>query len=212
MLYSSWFCWGAAFLCGFISLRIVKNIKSFLWSRLLARTICILSIIGILGMTHMLSEGLEGRKRECTTNLGVLSKSIITYSEKHNGEFPNPSKWCDLIIDEPNNKFESKNYSPNYLNLFCIERFRCPSAKETKSGYAFNKNLAGKRISEVDPNVIVVFETNAVGWNQNGGPEIMCSDRHKAIFGKSGSYVLCPNQYDVRFVPQSEVKNLRWNP
>jgi hypothetical protein len=113
-----------------------------------------------------------------------------------------------LLLSEPPNESDDSVF----WKYFSEKSFRCRTVTEGRSGYAFNKNLASKHISEVDPNVVILFETTAVGWNQNGGPEIMCPDRHKAIIGESGSYVLCPNQYDVRFVPRSEAKNLRWNP
>ena len=214
MIYIGWFCWIIAFLCGVMSLKVIKNIKGFLWARLLAWIICTLSVICIFGFTHMLVERFLLDKEYCEANLKVLSASIRAYCAKHNGEFPEPAKWGDVIISEPDNKFESKDYNPNFFGTFCVERFRCPAVTEGKSSYAFNKNLAGKHISEVDPNVVVLFETNTIGWNQNGGPELICPDRHKAIFEENGSYValLGKDKPVIKFVPQSEAKNLRWNP
>jgi hypothetical protein len=206
LLYICWLIWFVACLCGIMSLRAMKNIKGFLWSRLLAWIGCIFSIYCALSILITASDILYKDIRQCRSNLKVLSRSIIIYCEKHDGEFPDPSKWCDLLLSEPAN-------ISNEIDILNIseKRFKCPIVTGGRSGYAFNKNLAGKRISEVDPNTVVLFETNAAGWNQNGGPEIMCPDRHKGIF-VSGSYVICIGKPTVRFVPRSEVKNLRWNP
>jgi hypothetical protein len=209
LMYISWLIWFIAFLCGIISLIATKGIKRS-WSKPVALVACIFSLYCTLAVTHMMSGMLMGDDDNCTAYLNMLSISIKAHCAKHDGEFPDPSKWCDLLLNEPLKK--SDDEYDIYWKYFSEKSFRCPAVMEGRSSYAFNKNLAGKRISEVDPNVVVLFETTAVGWNQNGGPEIMCPDRHKAILGENGSYVLCPSKYDVRFVPLSEVKNLRWNP
>jgi hypothetical protein len=210
----SWLAWLGAFLCGIMSVWNMRNIKEVSGTRLLVLIYCIFIICIAFGVPCINSDALIMNKVHCRANLDVLSRSIITYSEKHDGEFPDPSKWCNLIISEPNNKFDNKNDNPNNLSIFSEKSFRCLMVTEGRSGYAFNKNLAGRRISEVNPNTVVLFETTATGWNQNGGFEIMCPDRHKRIFGEGGSYVVCLGKEKpvIKFVPQSEAKNLRWEP
>jgi hypothetical protein len=209
LIYTGRFCWFTAFLCGTISLISAKRIKGSPWSKPIAILGCILAIYFYFAVPHVLSEVLEGRGEDCSMNLHTLSTAIKAYCGKHDGEFPDPVKWCDLLLSGPPQKSDDKY--DLYWKL-SEKSFKCPTVTEGRSGYVFNKNLAGKRISEVDPNVVVLFETTVAGWNQNGDSKMMCPDRHMTSLGENGSYVLCPNQYDVRFVPQSEVKNLRWNP
>ena len=211
VLYVCWVIWLCACLCGIMSLKSMNNIKGFRWIRLVAWLGCVFSIFFALGTTFIVSDGHAIDRIFCSDNLRVLDRSIRTYCEKHEDKFPDPSKWCDLLLSEPKNK--SNDAFDKFWEL-SEKKFRCPTVTEGRSGYAFNKNLAGKRISEVDPNTVVLFETTATGWNQNGSPELMCPDRHKRIFGEGGSYVVCVGKDKpvVRFVPQSEVKNLRWEP
>jgi len=208
--YSGRFCVIAAILCGVISLIFARRIKGSWWSKPMAIAGCILAIYLYFAVSFLLPDSYDVRNYYCERNLKTLSTSIKTYCEKHNGEFPDPAKWCDLLLSEPPQKSDDK-YGL-YWEL-SEKSFKCHEILgEERYVYAFNKNLAGKRISEVDPNVVVVFEANGVGWNQNGDSKMMCPDLHKNYWEKSGFYVLFPNQYDVRFVPQSEVKNLRWEP
>ncbi|MGD0785348.1 MAG: hypothetical protein ABR969_06000 [Sedimentisphaerales bacterium] len=209
LIYTGRCFWITAFLCGVISLISARRIKGSQWSKPIAIIGCILAIYSYFGVPHLLSEVLEGRAEDCKMNLNTLSTSIKAYCEKHNGEFPAPAKWCDLLLSKPPQKSDDK-YGI-YWKL-SEKSFKCPTATARRCGYAFNKNLTGKHISEVDPNVVVVFEANSVGWNQNGDSKMMCPDMHMTFLGENGSNVLFPNQYDVRFVPQSEVKNLRWEP
>lgn len=210
----SWLVWIGALLCGIISFWKMKNIEGFSAARLLVLIYCIFIIILALGIPCVVSDGYVMDRYTCSVNLKVLDKAIRIYCQKHNGEFPDPSKWCDLIINEPNNKFVDRNYNPNYLSIFCIERFYCLTGGRSKSGYAFNYKLTGKRISEIDPNVVILFETANSGLNQYGSSELIYYKKHKSLLGESGSTVLCVGKDKpiIKFVPQSEVKNLRWNP
>lgn len=204
-IYISFF-WIIFFICG---VKLLKGIKGSSWSKPMALSGCMLSIICLFGGTYVLNEGLNGRKWGCEANLESLFAPIRAYCNTHDGEFPDPSKWCDLLLNEPPQ--ESGDKYDIYWKYFSEKTFRCHSAGKIKSGYAFNKNLAGKKISDVDTNTVILFESDT-GWNQNGGPEIMCFERHKSIFGESGSYVLCVGEPRVRFIPASEVQKLRWNP
>jgi hypothetical protein len=210
MRYSGRLCGIVAILCGIISIKSNKKIKASFWCKPMAISGCILAIYLNFAVPSVLSDSYEVRNYYCERNFKTLSTAIKAYCEKHNGEFPDPAKWCDLLLSEPPEK--SDDEYDLYWKL-SEKIFKCRAIiAEERYVYAFNKNLAGKHISEVDPNVVVIFESNTVGWNQNGDSKMICPDRHNTYWEESGSYVLCPNQYDVRFVPQSEVKNLRWNP
>jgi hypothetical protein len=212
-LYSGWYCGFAAILCSILSLIFTRKVKASLWTMPVAISGLLIAIYLNFGFTHILSEVLEGRREDCERNLKTLSTAIKVYGEKHNGEFPAPAKWCDLLLSE--HPQESDGLIGLYWKL-SKESFQCEGGSAIKTGeklgYAFNTNLASKRISEVDPNVVVIFESNTVGWNLNGDSKIMNPNRHMNFLGENGSCVLRANQYDVKFVPQSEVKNLRWNP
>jgi hypothetical protein len=211
-LYICWIIWLGACLCGMMSLKSIKKIKGFLWTRLLAWIGCILSIYCILGITFMVGNWNTRSRFTCWDNLRVMGRSIRTYCEKHDGKFPDTSRWCDLLLSEPKVEYDSE-FEQGLWEL-SEGKFKCPTVAEGRSGYAFNKNLAGKRISEVDPNTVVLFETTTGGWNLSGGPELMHVSRHEAIIGKSGSYVLYlgKDKPVVEFVYRSQINKLRWDP
>jgi len=202
VIYICWVIWSGACFCGITSLKTMKDLKGFSWSRFLASIGCIFSLISILGVTFMIHEIYLINASYCRNHLFILGNSIRVYCEKHNGEFPDTSRWCDVIIDETDSV---RNVSK--------KTFGCPGVPQGTSGYAINKNLSGKVISEVDPNVVLLFETTA-GWNQNGEQELMCLHKHELLFRGSGSYIVCVGKEKplVRFVHRSDIEKLRWNP
>ncbi|MEN6386962.1 MAG: hypothetical protein ABFD79_17415 [Phycisphaerales bacterium] len=208
ILYSGRICGIVAISCGILSLIFVKKIKDFKLSKLVAMLGCFLSVICTLQIPHILSDAFDSKNDRCHMNLWILSTYVKAYCEKHNDEFPDPNKWCDQLLRESQD-FQYTNATPWKLSK---ENFECRANLEARHVYAFNKNLAGKRISEVDPNVVVIFEAKTVGWNQHGDYKIMSSDLHKIILGNSGSYFSSIKQDDGIFVPQSEINNLHWKP
>ena len=76
--------------------------------------------------------------------------------------------------------------------------------QEVESNYAFNKNLIGKKCTEIPPDVVVLFEAKA-GWNQFGGPEILTTENHK---GKGCTILF--NNLHAEFVKTEQLGDLNW--
>lgn len=87
------------------------------------------------------------RKSIQQVNLRSLNSAILIYSNDFDGKFPTEKRWCDLLL--------SHGYALPQQFLF-----KGSDVKIGESGYAFNKNLAGKKLSEVPADVVVLFETN----------------------------------------------------
>jgi len=87
------------------------------------------------------------RQMMCGVNLFDIGVGIMTCALDNDGNYPTAEKWCDLLI-------EKYDIGPR--------QFICKSSDvvEGESSYAFNKNLAGKRIKEATQNVVLLFETN----------------------------------------------------
>jgi len=202
IIYACWLIWVVAFACGRSYLTSAKKIKSPLWARRIAFTGCLLAVLFALGMTFMIHDIHLISASYCRSNIRFLGNGIRAYCAKNDGKFPEPSNWCDLVISEANSVWGLSE-----------ETLRCPKVPNGKSGYAFNKNLAGLRISEVDPNTVLLFEAEP-GWNQNGGPEMMTVKRHQLLFTRKYSYVVCVGTDKVRIkaVKNRQQKKLRWNP
>ncbi len=99
----------------------------------------------------------------CVNNVKQQTLAMHMYASDHN-TLPEGSKWCDAL--KP------------YLQGTTV--FRCPADKPgARCSYAFNAKLGGKKLSEVNPQAVLLFESTA-GWNASGGPELMVR-RHGRI-------------------------------
>ena len=125
----------------------------------------------------------------CQNNLSLLKGAIKGYATDHEGKYPKPDKWCDLLI-EGNHATE--------------EAFICRSASSqydsSRCHYAMNPNCK--------PNspggMVLLFETKG-GWNQFGGLEILTTGNH----GGKGCNVLF-NDGSVKFVKTKDLGKLKW--
>jgi len=125
----------------------------------------------------------------CRDNLTVISDSIKTYAEKHNGQLPPAEKWCDALIQET-------GISP--------EVFICPNS-DTKIGssdFMMNKAVSGLKLKEISP-VVLLFEAKP-SWNGVGGAESLYIGNHK----DTGSNILSGE--NPWFVRTHETSQLKW--
>jgi hypothetical protein len=121
---------------------------------LLAIGLCVLSIVfSTAGGGCILHRDLV-----CRLNLHKLKLALESYANFNEGNYPTPSKWCDLIR--------------NYM----VERaLVCPAKRHTQErcSYALNPNTHPNS----PPNMVLLFETKG-GWNQFGGPELLSTENH----------------------------------
>ena len=126
-------------------------------------------------------------RSECGYNMKRLWSFIIEDPLTQKKQYPDPSKWCDVLL---------RRYPPGGK-----EQFKCPSAGEGECHYAMNPNC--KSYSPLD--IVLLFETKA-GWNQHGGPELFTFDNHDP---KGGCVLL--NDDTVKFIrTEEELQQLRW--
>ncbi len=126
-------------------------------------------------------------RNKCGSKIKLLKSTIIEDPLTQKRQYPEPSKWCDILL---------KRYPPGRT-----EQFKCPSAGEGKCHYAMNPNCT----SDSPPDTVLLFETKA-GWNQHGGPELFTFDNHDP---KGGCVLL--NDGTVKFIrTKEELQQLRW--
>ena len=163
------------------------------------------------------------KKVACRSNLRVLGDAIYLYAIENDYKYPIAEKWCDLIMQ----------YLGGTMKQFIC---RGSDAVVGESSYAFNKNLAGKKISEVPGNVVVLFETNfgrtPVGRDGTIGDRdcnkaLRISDPNREVYklrwnqaggpelltveNHKGCNVLF-NDIHVEFVKTEKLKDLKWKP
>jgi hypothetical protein len=151
----------------------------------------------------------------CGTNITGLGKAIQTYANDNNDQLPDAFKWCDLLA----------------VNMKVpVGDFRCPDSDTItgESAYAMNKVVVGKKLSEIPPDMVLLFETNygktktkrdfirgldgkdykvyKDRWNQVGGPEILAL---RPPFRPEGSYI-CFADGKARFFFPDKLASLNW--
>jgi prepilin-type processing-associated H-X9-DG protein len=99
---------------------------------------------------------------QCVNNLKQLALAARMYANDHGDKFPNATNWCDLIQSSAGS----------------VKIFQCPASRGTLGGYGYNAALSGKRVDDVNPSTVLLFEIPG-GWNVSGGPEqLIQTPRH----------------------------------
>jgi len=121
----------------------------------------------------------------CTINLKKLEVAMNEYVEKSGGRYPDPARWCDLLV-------EQIDAPPDF--------FICPAAAPARCDYAMNPNCR----PDSPGDVVFLFEAKG-GWNQHGGAELMAFDNH----GDGKCHVLLKFGI-VAMVTREEADKLNW--
>jgi hypothetical protein len=90
-----------------------------------------------------------------------LQKAMLFTANDNNNKLPDSDKWCDVIFKEA---FTVKIYASPQDPVAVSQA----DSGQKVSSYAFNKALSGKNLNEVNPQTVMVFETD-LGWNGSGG-------------------------------------------
>ena len=160
----------------------------------------------------------------CATNLRGLSCAMTVYANDYDNQLPPADRWCDLLISKG-------NVSPK--SLVCPDS----DAVEGESSYAMNINVVGKKLDQLPPDMVLLFETDT-GKDPNGRTErtdnrnyirIMQMGKNKrkvypSRFNQSGGQEILTTRYhkgegcNVLFVDghnewisSNEIHKLRWN-
>ena len=131
----------------------------------------------------------------CVNNLKQLALAVRMYAGEHKDQLPPAVTWCDAI------------QGGNHLGGIGASRvFECPAQPGQRCSYAFNSKLDGKKESEVDPQTVLLFESDA-GWNGSGGVSALKPHPHSTravnVAFADGS---------VHQLPISQLSTLRWDP
>ncbi len=126
----------------------------------------------------------------CISNMKQLGLAVRTYANDHNNQLPPAAMWCDAI--------------QSYAGSSKI--FQCPSEPGRRCAYAFNAKLDGKKLDEINPETVVLFQSD-LGWNGSGGAEALKPHRHSRY---SVEVLLADGA--VTPIARSKLGTLRWDP
>lgn len=133
----------------------------------------------------------------CVNNMKQLALAVKIYALDHNDQFPPAGTWCDAIqgnVGSPQNRRSAAKI------------FQCPADPGLRCAFAFNANLDGKKEGEIDPETVLLFESD-VGWNGSGGAGELKPHRHSYR-----SVTVAFADGSVRQIPRSQLGTLRWEP
>jgi len=174
--------------------RIIRS-RGRLRGRLRGRIACVISIVlaGLLCFSWLVRYRHPpsiAMFSPVSFNLCRLGRAMLMYADDNDDEFPDPNKWCDLLIEagevDPEDlwapevairwpywgawPFGLGDWPPRSRRNLPVARrsvmFR-PRPRKGVSHFAMNTDC---RTMSHDPNTILLFESRP-GWNQHGGPE-----------------------------------------
>jgi len=132
----------------------------------------------------------KAQEINCVNNEKQLALAVLIYSSGHANHLPPAATWCDAIGGSPT-------------------IFKCPAANSSsRCDYAFNAKLGGLDESKINPQTVMIFESNG-GWNASGGAELLPANaRHE----RGRVFVVAFADGHVESVAQSRLNLLRWDP
>ena len=127
---------------------------------------------------------------QCVKQAREIGLAIRLYADENNGVSPAAAEWCDAILE----------------NLPTPESLQCPARSSERSGYGFNQRVAGRPLSSIPPDTVMVFEAEG-GWNFTGGPDdLLAEPAHET------SLIVGFADGTARQVPWEDLAMLRWEP
>ena len=129
-------------------------------------------LVGFLVSTQFsrISEWKDRQERAtCSGNLELLREALQLHAEKHNGRLPSAHEWSGAVLAVIS---ELKHNSQSRGSIM-----QCPANSSSACTYGFNASLAGKKLAELPPGTILIYETKG-GWNNAGDPRAQASCRH----------------------------------
>jgi len=130
-----------------------RTLKSTIYMVLALLAVVIAAAVLLRQAVRRPSRGIFG------TNMVGIATALRVYASDHHGVLPPDDQWCDLLIQGD----------------YCMpKQFVCgkSGAIEGESSVAINKNIAGKELARLDPNVVLLFETD-FGKDPHGRQELI---------------------------------------
>ena len=151
--------------------------------------IWLIAVIACFACFVVLSTSRDGKhkippRHLCAANLRALASAMLIYASENDQEkLPVGSKWSDLLIQ---------------IGYATTKQVLCPKSDAIKgeSSYAINENVAGKTISQIPEDVVLLFETD-FGRDPNGRQGLLRGRQCFAYLGSSD--------------PETRIYKLRWN-
>lgn len=199
--------WFAAIAIGILAIKTGCSVKfktGVVLGRFGAGIGAFLFVVNLLMFVCTISDG----RQTCIYDLRYLNSAIQQYCKQNEGALPNAEVWCDKILES----VENRKLFTTFRGSSSQDMTYVPEGKI--SNFAFNKNLDGYRLSDIDRQTVLLFETDP-GWNQNGTSDILLPEEHPGytVLIDGGSHFLFvgpDSTITVKFIKNSKIDNLDW--
>ena len=194
----------AGFVCGIVALIQISRSSGRLKGHgiALAGTIVsgvMLALVPIVAiLAALLLPALASAKGKAQSIMGMnnvkqLCLGAHLYASDQQDTFPARTNWCEAL----------QPYLGGNTTVFLRPQ---DQGKGKRCSYAYNANVAGAKITEVDPSTVLFFETEAGGWNMSGGPELA----RRPAFGEDPIVVGFADGHSETIGPGPRLDALRW--
>ncbi len=151
--------------------------KLWLWLLLIVIAFCILVMVALFfSCKAMMNTGMS--MVSCAMNGDLARNAVLAYAQEHDGVLPNAETWQDDVRANYERLYQkamgemSSEDMPSWLKLDVAkpgEVLGC-SMGGTKTGFAFNSEVSGKKLSDfTDPKTtVLIFETLSPAYNAYG--------------------------------------------
>lgn len=105
----------------------------------------------------------------CTTGFTLAGQAIRQYANENKGVLPNAKTWQTDILKQYTALAEPMKSAGPVAPWAADAEWSCVASDGTKTGIAFNSDLSGKKLAEIQDELktIVLFEVEKVGANQS---------------------------------------------
>ncbi|MDB6035806.1 MAG: domain containing protein [Verrucomicrobiales bacterium] len=163
--------------------------------------IVLIGVFAAIAIPNFVRGRQQAQANQCENNLKQLAAAIRVYSTNHQDQLPSAATWSDAISN----------------NVSSVSLFQCPADPGQTCSYAFNKQLDGRKLSEVNPLTILLYESDA-GWNGTATETEVTSRGHPAP-ASNGRGIMADEMFHVVLadgsfasIPASGLSALRWEP
>lgn len=167
------------------------------------------TVFFFLGTLLLFFGTISDGRVHCCFEMQDLSNATLKYCKQNKGTLPDADAWCDQLIGL------AENIEVYYSQKFLVGGHDLDGIPDGRiSTFAFNKNLDGYRLADIDRQTVLLFETN-LGWNQNGTSAILRPEGHSGFwpFIDSGYHFVLVGPgatFTVKFIKHSNLDSLNW--
>jgi hypothetical protein len=188
-----------AIVTGIVALRKIKRSAGQLTGKGLAVTAIVISALTLVLLPVALGVLLPFLAQQanshrtpdtCERHIQRVARALQLAADANEGKFPAAANWCEAALP----------------NLQTQDLLRCPSRGRLRCGYAYNRNVAGRKMTSVPPDTVLLIESSR-GWNATAGPDDPVPppphDKMYSVAFADGT---------TREVDAAELATLRWEP